>query len=263
MCTPIVIDHVRTSMSPADAGRASGTPVVHPPRSTVCFSQVIDLTHPLPPDFPSASGDTWLELENVRNYAETGINFKRWHIYEHIGTHIDAPIHFAEKGDTVDQIPVESLVVPLAVIDIAARAVEDPDTELTPEDIRAWENVYGDLPEGCCVAVNAGWDQYATGLGYRNADQNGTKHFPGVHPDSCQMLLEERVVTGIGVDTLSIDHGPSSDFPAHKRWLPAGRWALEGLANLGKLPPVGATIVVGSPTIVGATGGPSRILALL
>jgi kynurenine formamidase len=132
-----------------------------------------------------------------------------------------------------------------------------------PEDIKLWESDHGELPDGCCVAVNAGWDRRAVGAGYRNADDAGVKHFPGVHVDAAQMLLEDRRVTGLGVDTLSIDHGPSSDFPTHRKWLPAGRWALEGLANLARLPAVGATIVVGSPTIVGATGGPSRILALV
>jgi kynurenine formamidase len=88
-------------------------------------------------------------------------------------------------------------------------------------------------------------------------------HFPGVHVDAAQMLLEERHVVGLAVDTLSIDHGPSTEFPTHRKWLPAGRWAVEGLANLAKLPAVGATIVVGGPTIVGATGGPSRIFALV
>jgi kynurenine formamidase len=121
----------------------------------------------------------------------------------------------------------------LAVIDIRARAADEADTELTPEDIQAWESHYGELPEACCVAVDAGWDRHATGLHYRNADEAGTMHFPGVHVDAAQLLLEERRVVGLGVDTLSIDHGPSTDFPTHRKWLPAGRWAAEGLRRAG------------------------------
>lgn len=96
-----------------------------------------------------------------------------------------------------------------------------------------------------------------------NADQDGVMHFPGIHVEAARLLLEERSVAGLGVDTLSIDNGPSTDFPVHKAWLPSGRWAAEGIANLSGLPEVGATIVVGAPTIVGGSGGPSRIMALV
>lgn len=266
MCSPKVIEHVAANLGPAD--RATGA-ALHPRRHgaepygrKICFTRVVDLTHPLPETFPSANGDVWLKLEAFLTFADGGINFKRWLVHEHIGTHIDAPFHFSEDGDTADRIPVESLVVPLAVVDIRARADEDPDTELTPEDIREWEARHGELPEWCCLAIDSGWDRRATGPGYRNADEAGTMHFPGVHVEAAQMLLEERRVVGLGVDTLSIDNGPSSEFPTHRRWLPSGRWAVEGLANLAEVPPVGATIVVGGPTIVGATGGPSRVLAL-
>jgi kynurenine formamidase len=266
MCSPMVIAKVTAQMGPADraAGAAARPPQdPEPSPSRRCFTHVVDLTHPLPTDFPSASGEIWLELEEFRSYASHGINFKRWLVHEHLGTHIDAPIHFSESGATAEQIPVEQLVVPLAIVDIRGRAEEDPDTELTPEDLRLWESRHGELPQGCCVAVNAGWDRHATGAHYRNADEAGTRHFPGVHVDAAQMLLEERHVVGLAVDTLSIDHGLATAFPTHRKWLPAGRWAVEGLANLAKLPATGATIVVGGPTIVGATGGPSRIFGLV
>ena len=263
MCSPEVIRHVHANLGPADRAAGHGTPETATPRPRTCFTRALDLTHPLAENFPSANGEKWLELNDFLSFAADGINFKRWHVHEHIGTHIDAPIHFAEQGASADQIPIDALVVPLAVVDIRARADDHPDTELTPDDIRGWESRHGELPDGCCVAINSGWDRFATGPGYRNADENGRMHFPGVHVETAQMLLEERNVIGLGVDTLSIDHGPSTEFPAHRAWLPAGRWAAEGLANLGKVPPAGATIVVGGPTIVGATGGPSRIIALV
>lgn len=263
MCSPRVIEHVVAHASPSErSGGVAARDSVARPSPRTCFSRVRDLTHPLPEDFPSASGERWLELEDFLTFVSEGINFKRWHVHEHIGTHIDAPIHFSGDGATVDRIPVTALVCPLAVIDLRARAAESPDTQLMPEDIRAWEARHGDLPEGCCLAVNTGWDARATGPGYRNADSTGTMHFPGVHVDAAQMLVEERDVAGLGVDTLSIDHGPSTDFPTHREWLPSGRWALEGLANLAALSPTGATIVVGAPTVVGGSGGPSRVIAL-
>lgn len=262
MCSPAVIHHVIANLGPADRGTGV-TPVDHVDlHPQTCFSEVFDLTHPLDEDFPSANGEQWLTLKDFLNFEADGINFKRWSIYEHIGTHIDAPIHFSADGASVDRIPVDTLIVPLAVIDIRARAAGNADTELTPNDIAAWEAQYGPLPQGCCVAMNAGWDSRATGPGYRNADSDGVMHFPGFHVETADMLIEEHDVIGMGVDTLSIDNGPSDSFPVHRHWLPSGRWAIEGLANLATVPASGATIVVGAPTIVGATGGPSRIFAL-
>ena len=262
MCLPAIIEHVIAHLGPADRASGGGSNS----RATVLptrFTRVTDLTHPLTEDFPSANGEQWVASEDFLTFAEHSINFRRWSIHEHIGTHIDAPLHFSENGDSVDQIPVSRLVVPLSVIDISARAADSADTELTPDDIRLWEARHGEVPEGACVAMNSGWDSGATGPGYRNLGEDGAMHFPGFHTETAAMLLEERNVTGIGVDTLSIDTGRSTEFPVHRLILPSGRWAVEGLANLASLPPSGATIVVGAPTLVGGTGGPSRILALM
>lgn len=190
-----------------------------------------------------------------------GYNMYRWHVVEHTGTHMDAPIHFSDQSDA-SKIPVEQLVVPLVVVDITARAADDPDTQLTPDDIEAWVASNGELPDGCCVAMNSGWGDHLRSDKFRNADSDGVMHFPGFHAEASAMLLE-RNVNGIAVDTLSLDHGASKDFATHYSWLPANRWGLECVANLGEMPPVGATLVVGGPTIEGATGGPSRIIALV
>jgi kynurenine formamidase len=272
MCAPGCLEHVERRLlsrrsllagGAAVAATAALRPAAPAQAQARSFSRVVDLTHPLPPDFPTFFGKPQLELETIFSYAENKFNIKRWLIVEHTGTHMDAPFHFSADGHTADQIPVEQLVVPLAVIDIAARAEGDPDTRLTPDDIKAFEAAHGPLPEGCCVALNSGWDRFVSGEKFRNADAEGKMHFPGVHLEAAQLLMEERSVVGIAVDTLSLDHGISADFATHYAWLPTNRWGLEGVANLGSLPPVGATLVVGGPTIVGATGGPSRVLALV
>jgi kynurenine formamidase len=229
---------------------------------TVSFSQVVDLTHVLGPDFPTYSGVPELAFDVVQSFHRDRVNVKRWLIHEHIGTHIDAPIHFSDQARTLDQIPIETLIAPLAVVDISLRAQDNPDAELTPDDVAAWESRHGPIAPGSCVAMNSGWDRFANSAQFRNAAHTGTMHFPGVNVDAAN-LLHERGVIGIGVDTLSIDHGPSTDFPTHYAWLPANKWAIEGLANLAAVPAIGATIFVGAAKVKGATGGPSRIVALL
>ncbi len=227
------------------------------------FSRVVDLTHVLPPSFPTYFGTPGLAMNRLNSFADNGFNDYEWQLSEHTGTHLDAPIHFSADGQTADAIPVENLVVPLAIVDISAKAQDDPDAQVTPDDIRAWIADHGDIPDGSCVAMRAGWDRFVTDDRFRNADDDGVMHFPGFHGEAAQLLMEEANVTGIAVDSLSLDYGRSADFATHYSWLPSNRWGLECVANLGELPIVGATLVVGAPKIQGASGGPSRVMALL
>jgi kynurenine formamidase len=243
---------VATVMAPAAPARAQA----------MSFTKAVDLTHPLWTDFPTYFGKPGLEMERVFAFEKDGLNLFKWHLNEHTGTHLDAPIHFSADQIDAAKIPIEQFVVPLAVIDIAARAADDPDTRLTPDDIEAWIASNGELPDGCCVALHSGWGDHVRSDKFRNADSEGVMHFPGFHAEATAMLLE-RNVNGIAVDTLSLDHGPSKDFATHYAWLPAARWGLECVANLGDLPAAGATLVVGGPKIEGATGGPSRVIALV
>ncbi|HZA66144.1 MAG TPA: cyclase family protein, partial [Geminicoccaceae bacterium] len=227
------------------------------------FSRVIDFTHALGPDFPTYDGGSNLEMETLVTLAKDGYNMYRWLLVEHTGTHIDAPIHFGEDVESADEIPVEHLVVPLAVVDIRAKAQDDADAQLTPDDLRSFEAAHGPIPERACVAMLSGWDARASGPEFRNADGDGVMHFPGFHVEAAQYLMGERNAVGIAVDTLSLDYGQSADFATHYAWLPTNRWGLEAVAKLAELPPTGATLVVGGPKIKGATGGPSRVFALL
>lgn len=227
------------------------------------FSSVVDLTHTMPENFPTFDGAPGIALDRVMSFADDGYNMLYWHIAEHTGTHMDAPSHFSADGISADEIPVEDLVVPLAVVDITAKAEADADAQLTPEDLKAWIAEHGPLPQGCCVAMHSGWGAHVTSDRFRNADDAGVMHFPGFHPDAAQMLMEEADVRAIAVDTLSLDYGASADFATHYAWLGSGRWGMECVANLAGLPATGATIVAGGPKIQGVTGGISRVIALV
>ncbi len=240
---------------------AARTPAAVPSALGRGFSRCLDLTHALGPDFPSFDQDSFT-LEPIASLEADGYNMGRWHLIEHSGTHIDAPLHFANGGLAVDQIPLEQLISPLIVVDIGARAEADPDAELTPDDLLAFEARHGTIAAGACVAMLSGWDRHVTSARFRNDDDRGVMHFPGFHAEAAALLIE-RDAAAIAVDTLSLDPGASSDFATHALWLPSGRYGLEALANLALLPPTGATLVVGCPRIKGATGAPCRALALL
>ncbi len=171
-------------------------------------------------------------------------------------------MHFSADGHSVDEIPVESLVCALVKVDIAARAAEDADTTVTPDDLKAWIAAHGDIPEGACVAMDSGWSAKIGSDGFRNADGDGVMHFPGFHVEAAQMLVEETGARAIATDTLSLDPGNSASFDAHYAWLPTNRYGIENLANLGNVPASGATLIVGAPKHARGTGGPARVFAM-
>ncbi|WP_415915961.1 cyclase family protein [Speluncibacter jeojiensis] len=227
---------------------------------------VVDLTHVLTPDFPAWPGDRPFEIHLVSRFDPAGGEFfaNELALHEHTGTHIDAPAHASLGGITVERIDPRDLVVPIAVIDIAARAAQDPDTLLGVRDILTFEREHGALPERCLVALHSGWAaRVSTPGAFTNADADGVHHTPGFDPAAVQFLVRERNIVGIGTDTLTVDAGRSADYGAHVGVLGAGKYAVEVLANLDKIPPVGATVVVGAPTHAGGSGGPCRVFALL
>ncbi len=269
MCVPGCLQHVQSGLNRRGflgAGAlAAGTMLAAPiaTAQTRSFGSVVDLTHTISPEFPTYFGVPGLEMTDKFTYASNKLNLKVWTLNEHTGTHIDAPFHFSENGWTVDQIPVANLVCPLCVIDIAARAQSAADTQVTPDDIKAWEDAHGPIPAGACVAMHSGWEVHLATDKYRNADADGVMHFPGFHTEAVAMLMDGRQVAGIGVDTLSLDYGQSKDFAVHNAWLPTNRWGVECMAGLGALPASGATLLVGAPKVKGATGGPARLYALI
>jgi kynurenine formamidase len=231
----------------AGLAAASSRPVLAQPAR-----QVIDLTHELSAEFPTFGGSPGIAYDKQFDFAADGYNLYVLTINEHTGTHLDAPLHFSADGLSVAEIPIESLACPLCVVDIRAKASEDRDAQVTPDDLRAWIGRNGPIPDGACVAMNSGW-----------AAKVGTDAFPGFHVEAAEMLLEETRAVAIAVDTLSLDHGPSADFATHYAWLPAGRYGIECLAGLDRMPETGATLMVGAPKVRDGTGGPARIMALV
>lgn len=271
MCVPGCRAAVQRAMSRRGLFRGGGAAAagfaasgITPAQAQRSFATVIDLTHTLSPEFPTFFGLPGISVEKRYSLKKDGANVNWWRVLEHAGTHLDAPFHYSDTGARLDMIPAEQLVVPLAVVDVSAKAARNPDYAMTRQDLAGWETRHGRLPDGCCVAMHSGWAQHAANAAkFTGKDAAGVLHFPGIHPDAAAWLLKERRVAGLAVDTLSLDHGPSKDFRTHTAWLPSGRWGIENIANLDKVPPAGATLVVGAPKVKEATGGPARVFALV
>jgi len=186
---------------------------------------------------------------------------------EHGGTHLDAPIHFSAEGHTADEIPLQDLSGPAVVIDVSSLAASRPDYRLTAESIANWEEEHGEIPEGAVVFLRTGWgDRWGDRLSYFGDDTPGDAsnlHFPAYGEDAARLLVETRRVAVLGVDTASIDYGPSTDFIVHRIANGANVSGLENVANLEELPPTGAWVFALPMKIAGGSGAPVRIVALL
>ncbi len=222
--------------------------------------RIIDLTQPAGPATPPWPGSgRHLEAEVGESFETGGSGYhRRLSLDEHLGTHIDAPAHFARDGIRVDAIPVDQLVRPAIVVDVREAATADPDLHIPAATFEAFEAEHGTIQPGTAVLVLTGWDR----LRGDDARYLTDLRFPGLATDAAELLVA-RKVAGIGIDTLGIDPGTEDQFPVHHITLPAGLWHVEGLVKLDELPPTGAWIVVGAARIVDASGAPARVIALV
>ncbi|MFI0938740.1 cyclase family protein [Streptomyces sp. NPDC021020] len=256
--TPVPAQPSEQSQQPSPQGTAP----LYVPRGILR-----DLTHVLGEDWPVF--DLYVQpmkITRLANLSEHEYNAFELTFNEHIGTHIDAPAHFDDNGLTVEEIPPETLVAPLAVVRVRERAARDNVTELTVDDLLRWESRNGRIPDRAVVAVDNGWSERIGVPGaFLNFDEKeGHYRYPGISVEAAHFLVTERSVVGVGTDTPSLEPGtrPADPF-THRVLLPAGKYGIENLANLDTVPDVGATLVVGAPKHAGGTGGPARVLAFV
>jgi len=216
------------------------------------------------PTSPSFHKESLFEGQTEKGYYYSAYKFCA---AEHGGTHIDAPVHFYEGGNTVDKISVKQLIGHAVVIDISQKTIADPDYQITKEDFLSWENKFGRISDGSIVLLKTGYGKYwPDRKKYMGTDKLGEEavkelHFPGLHPDGAKWLVENRNIKAIGLDTPSIDYGQSTYFQSHVTLFKANIPAFENVANLDKLPPKGAIVFALPMKTKGGSGGPLRIIA--
>jgi kynurenine formamidase len=232
-------------------------------RQSAAEPRVVDLGHALADTDPTWTGEKVFSRTVVATFAKDGYAAGSISTEEHFGTHVDAPAHFAADGLTVDRLPADKLVRPAVCLHIEPKVAADEDYRLTTADIQAFEREHGAIPAQSIVLVATGWDRrWPDQAKYMNV-RAGVKHFPGLSVEATQLLARDRHVAAIGIDTGSIDYGPSEQFEAHKTSMPLGVYHIENAANLGDLPATGFTVVVAPIKIKDGSGGPTRVFALL
>ena len=239
--------------------------------------RVVDLTNRLEASTPTLrlpepfSNLIDFSLETVSAYNEPGPFWKHANIHtgEHIGTHIDAPVHWisGREGHDVSQLPPARLVGPAVVLDFSAEAAADPDFLIDVADIEKWEAEHGAFEPNTWLLLRTGWDKFSDSQeAFLNADETGS-HTPGCTAALAEWLAARAEISGVGVETVGIDAGRGAEldppFPMHYHLLGADKYGITSLQNLASLPARGAVIVVAPLPIVGGTGSPTRVFALV
>ena len=235
-------------------------------------SRLIDLTHSFGADTIVWPTEHDFRLV-VQQAGETTVGYyyasNRLEMAEHGGTHIDAPIHFARGGQTLDQVPVERLVGAGVRIDVSAQCGHDRDYRVTIQDFEQWEAAHGRIPNRAIVLLDTGfarfWPSRQQYLGTELRGPEGVRslHFPGLHLEAAAWLVRERQINAIGIDTASIDYGRSTGFETHVALLSHNVPVFENLGDLRDLPGLGFEVIALPMKIAGGTGGPLRVIAVL
>jgi kynurenine formamidase len=250
------------AMSHAGAATAQGL--------DLATAKVVDLTHPIDADtiFWPTEAKAFELTEEHKGITERGFFYaaNRFCTPEHGGTHVDAPYHFSQGGESVADVPVDRLIGRAVVIDVSDKTAADPDYTLKSEDVTAWEAEHGQVPAGSIVLLRTGWSsRWPDKRAYLGDDTPGDAshlHFPSYGAEAAQLLVD-RGASVLGVDTASVDHGPSKDFLVHRILGAANVVGLENVTNLDRLPPTGAWVMALPIKLAHGSGAPARVVALL
>lgn len=239
---------------------------------TALGGRIVDLTHPFNEQtiyWPTENG---FRLEKgPAGITERGYFYSanRFAAAEHGGTHIDSPIHFFDKRDTVDRIPLERLIHDGVVVNVTKSCSENRDYQIQVGDLRAWEEKHQRTLADSIVLLMTGWSQrWPDRKNYLGTDRTGKDavaelHFPGLHPDAARWLVEQRAILAVGIDTASIDFGQSTQFESHVMLCKNNVPAFENVARLNELPADGFTVIALPMKIEGGSGAPLRIVAVV
>ena len=231
----------------------------------IASKRFVDLTHSFDTQSPVWSGFGQAKMRPAadpatqRPYTVKDDGF-RTTLYEFVGqygTHVDPPAHFDEKGITMDAIPLKQMILPLIVLDATPYLARDPSHAFSLADLRAWERRHGRIPRGSFVALRTDM--------YKDWDTNPERFkrapFPAWSLETIKFLYEQRGVTATGHESLDTD--TSEKMESETYLLRRGHYQIEVMANLDKVPPRGALIVVTWPKVRGGLGFPARAFAIL
>lgn len=253
---------VATVVSRADSSSAPRGASVE---KTIVYTRLVELSHRISPKIPLWPGDPHVVFKAVATWAKDGYFLRKFSIGEHSATHMNAPNSFISGNkQAITSYKPGQRVIPAVVIDIRDKTANNPDYQLTRQDVLDWEAQYGQIAPGSFVILFTGWeDKWDHPKAFINQDAHGDLHFPGFAGATTNWLLADREISGVGIDTHGVDPGLDTSYATNTQIAEAHKIAIECMANLDKLPPTGTTLVLGPLGLRGGSGSPLSVMALV
>ena len=253
--------------APRAAAHAPAFPLWSVYRHFLAGARYVDLTHAFGPDTPHWKGFGPMTVRTLYTIRKDGFHVDQYCHVGQWGTHVDAPAHFHHGLRTVDQIPVDQMLMPLVVIDVHQQVAKDPDYAITMGDVRAWEHRYGRIPPHAFVAMRTDWSKrWPSQTAMQNKDAHGVAHYPRWSLPVLKFLFTRRQVTAIGHETTDTDGGlgaSKDDYSLESYVLGTNHYQIEVLAHLDRVPDAGALVMVSFPKPEHGTGFPARVVAIV
>jgi kynurenine formamidase len=228
-------------------------------KTFVDLTQSFDATTPVWSGFGQAKLSPAADPATHRPYtvAKDGFRTTFFEMVGQYGTHVDPPAHFDDAGVTLDEIPLKQMILPLVVLDDTPFLAQDPNHAFSVTDLQAWEKRHGRIPAGAFVALRTDmskdWD--------RNPERFKRSPFPAWAFETIRFLYEQRGAVATGHEAMDTD--TSDKLESETYLLRHGHFQIEVMANLDKVPPTGALIVVTWPKVRKGVGFPARAFAIL
>lgn len=232
---------------------------------TIASKTFVDLTHSFGPDTPVWSGFGQAKMSPAADpktkkpytIKEDGFRSTFYEMVGQYGTHVDPPAHFAEGGITMDAIPLKQMILPLIVLDNTPYQAKDPNHAFSVDDLKAWEKKHGRVPKGAFVALRTDMAKDFDA----NPERFKRQPFPAWAFETIKFLYEQRGIVANGHESLDTD--TTEKMLSETYLLEKGHYQIEVMANLDKVPPKGALIVVTWPKVKQGLGFPARAFAIL
>ena len=255
---------VASCTSSSTSPSTSGAPTASSEKS-IAYSRVVDLSHVISPSIPLWPGDPHVVFNVVATMNKDGYYLRSFTIGEHSATHMNAPNSFiAGNTQAITSYSPEQRVVPAVVVDVRDRSAQNPDYQLTKQDVLDWEAKNGEIAPGSFVILLTGWeDKWNDPKAFINQDASGNLHFPGFAGSTTRWLLADRHISGVGIDTHGVDPGLDTSYATNTQIAQAHKIAIECMANLDQLPPTGATLVLGALQLKDGSGTPLSVMAFV
>jgi len=224
------------------------------------FREIVDLGHDYFNNMPNLGANhiAFWPLETFRTTRQwsggrLGMEGRMILMAEHCGTHIDVPRHFDEDGITVDEVPLEQLVLPGHLLDLTHRK---PREAITVADVEAAEAKSGrQVGPGAATIFWTGVDKDWSQPGF-------VENRPYVPAETAQFLVD-RKITLFATDLIGMDNPDEWWSPTHKVWLTNGVCMVQQLCNLDRLAGKEFLLVVLPLKMRGGTASPVRPVALV